>query len=983
MNVECTYGGNQINVVAISPNNITGKIDLVYVDSNNDLKVDTITMEALIATNSTVWESDYKNNFTATMAPTATDDSSIGYEVGSHWVDTVGDVAYICVDNTADTAIWRPTGVPNPLIFKGSIAAAGDFPNEADVTVGWVYFVTADVTDNQVGKTNTGDSFLTGDEIAWNGTAWIPIQSAVIWTDNGSIITTANTSRMVTIPNTLIGNTTPIGSWAGDGVSSAGTANITDVGGAAHGLSLAVGDLVHISASTTASHLGYYRIITAGATTVVLDRVLAATDTDLTVTFYKDVIYIGATDGTNGQRITGYSHQDKPLQIGGDILAATGHSLGGEDVLVGGNLEVNGKLWLDGVYAMSIASDSYIQISGDNWIRVNSTNGFRWLDNKALVFGTNSPSSFLWESNGTNDFLKLALAVNGVNTSGNFVIGGNFVTQDFDHAISVNPQVILHSALNPDTSNNQWGSFSHDQENFVITTGVNVGTGTGATTDENGILLTPRGGSDGILVGGLGHTLLGNTTRIGNWGGDGVSNGTATITDVGGAAHGLSLAAGDLAYIADSTTAADEGMYRIVSDDGTLVVLDRVLTGTQTDLNVTFYKDVILVDNTDGTNGQRIMNYSHQDKPLQIGGDVLAATGHSLGGEDVLIGGKLEINGVTYFDQNLYFAAGGEFHFVGSGSMQFDGTSSQYIVFPTGGGIYSNYSADQRTVSGPTTANHLVFTSAANWAIDHDHANQTDHTIFIHSSLSADTSNNQWGSFAHDQENFVITTGANTGAGSAPTTDENAISFAPRGTEEFKVSTLGKDFGTATEYSTTLTGFNTGSETLSGSITGLPGDDVTVRALRVYINGDAGADHNETFQLSFHKTDQHLMDATMIKRFTFNLTYSEVKTAEWAAGATSGDIDTSAGLVKYTLIRCIGGTPENVRISAITDADTIAFSDTTNAHAVDEGIVNVYEFNEDFTLTDSDGTNEIHVRLENLDTALTSSTAVKIEIDIK
>ena len=138
----------------------------------------------------------------------------------------------------------------------------------------------------------------------------------------------------------LIGNKTAIGTWAGDGVSSIGTANITDVGGAAHGLSLAVGDLVHISAATTASHKGFYRVVSDDGTTVAVDRTLAATDTDLTVTFYKDVIGFFATDGTNGQRITGYSHQDKPLQIGGDTLIATS-GMTSEDVTLAGVLNVD------------------------------------------------------------------------------------------------------------------------------------------------------------------------------------------------------------------------------------------------------------------------------------------------------------------------------------------------------------------------------------------------------------------------------------------------------------------------------------------------------------------------------------------------------------------------------------------------------------------------------------------------------------------
>ncbi len=131
--------------------------------------------------------------------------------------------------------------------------------------------------------------------------------------------------------------------------------------------------------------------------------------------------------------------------------------------------------------------------------------------------------------------------------------------------------------------------------------------------------------------------LSGNGIAIDQWVGDGVSNGTTTITDVGGAAHGLSLAAGDLVHIQDATTSADEGYYRIVSDDGTNVVVDRALAGSDTDLTVTFYQDIIGFFATDGTNGQRITNYSHQDKPLQIGGDTLAAT-TGLTSEDVILG---------------------------------------------------------------------------------------------------------------------------------------------------------------------------------------------------------------------------------------------------------------------------------------------------------------------------------------------------------
>lgn len=125
------------------------------------------------------------------------------------------------------------------------------------------------------------------------------------------------------------------------------------------------------------------------------------------------------------------------------------------------------------------------------------------------------------------------------------------------------------------------------------------------------------------------------------------SNGTTTITKT---THGLTLAAGELVHITGATTAADKGFYRIISSGVSTIVVDRALAGSDTDVALTIYKDVICIFATDGTNGQRIMNYSAQNKPLQIGGDVLAATGHSLTGEDVLIGGDLEVNGNTFFD---------------------------------------------------------------------------------------------------------------------------------------------------------------------------------------------------------------------------------------------------------------------------------------------------------------------------------------------
>lgn len=82
------------------------------------------------------------NNFTATVAPTAADDSGDGYAVGSSWVDITADNAYVCLDATVDGAVWsRTTGavVPeqtpvNAIASQGTITVTSEpFENDGFV----------------------------------------------------------------------------------------------------------------------------------------------------------------------------------------------------------------------------------------------------------------------------------------------------------------------------------------------------------------------------------------------------------------------------------------------------------------------------------------------------------------------------------------------------------------------------------------------------------------------------------------------------------------------------------------------------------------------------------------------------------------------------------------------------------------------------------------------------------------------------------
>ncbi len=53
----------------------------------------------------------------------------------------------------------------------------------------------------------------------------------------------------------------------------------------------------------------------------------------------------------------------------------------------------------------------------------------------------------------------------------------------------------------------------------------------------------------------------------------------------------------------------------------------------------------------------------------------------------------------------------------------------------------------------------LILTDIGNDAKDHDHATQTNPTLFVHSATDPDTSNTQWWSIAHDQTDAVYNLG--------------------------------------------------------------------------------------------------------------------------------------------------------------------------------------------------------------------------------
>ncbi len=179
--------------------------------------------------------------------------------------------------------------------------------------------------------------------------------------------------------------------------------------------------------------------------------------------------------------------------------------------------------------------------------------------------------------------------------------------------------------------------------------------------------------------------------------------------------------------------------------------------------DVTFFEDTNVENDVDGKS-----LYVH--RKAAVGDDSLRMYVDS--------GGDINFDGTT----------GADFVFDCASDIGLDAGGQDIIFMNVGSGILGfqgdRVDDEMRMSLYVATGNMLVVTTNANVSMDHDHAVQTDPTLFINSALSPNTSNNQWGSFTHNQENLVITTGANVGTGTVPTTDDNAIIFAPRGVDQ-------------------------------------------------------------------------------------------------------------------------------------------------------------------------------------------------------
>jgi len=141
--------------------------------------------------------------------------------------------------------------------------------------------------------------------------------------------------------------------------------------------------------------------------------------------------------------------------------------------------------------------------------------------------------------------------------------------------------------------------------------------------------------------------------------------------------------------------------------------------------------------------------------PVRIGD--AATTSHSLASEDdLLVTGRLEVDGRSDFDGNTWFNAGGvnlSTNMDVSNDVAIKNVSNQGGIYP----IRTAQTPDASELVTGSLSNAWHLMEYADGTFDFAFPIQTNPTFVYH---SANQSTTEWGSLAHDQTNFVINTGA-------------------------------------------------------------------------------------------------------------------------------------------------------------------------------------------------------------------------------
>jgi hypothetical protein len=90
----------------------------------------------------------HKSNLASAVAPTANDDNTVGYSVGSLWCDTTADLVYICIDATTGAAVWQQMMTAAQVSKLAGIEASADVTDATNVASAGAFMKAVDDSDD-------------------------------------------------------------------------------------------------------------------------------------------------------------------------------------------------------------------------------------------------------------------------------------------------------------------------------------------------------------------------------------------------------------------------------------------------------------------------------------------------------------------------------------------------------------------------------------------------------------------------------------------------------------------------------------------------------------------------------------------------------------------------------------------------------------------------------------------------------------------
>jgi hypothetical protein len=349
---------------------------------------------------------------------------------------------------------------------------------------------TYDGTGVNITATSANITTLTAANAVFTASNTTGVMAANVINASGTLTAVPSSTAPI-----MFGNTTPVNTSTGATFPTATKTQISKVGAFTNA---AVGDLIIVTGGTGAT-TGQYRLTTKTSNDlVVVDRNIHAAGANITdggFSVFRDIISVGVTDGTNGMLLSNYSHQNKPLQIGGDSFVTARHAVASKDVVVPQDFEVTRNLYGKGITLFSEG-------------------------NKFL-------SLYPYPDDGTHFSVN---PTDGINNNNIILTTYANIAKDHDHdTASATPTFYYQDNTDPDVSNNKHGSITHNGTDLLITTGAATGAGTSPATIENGIKLYPRGSANGIHIKDGGATIDWTPGATGGLA-QKIATGTANIT---------------------------------------------------------------------------------------------------------------------------------------------------------------------------------------------------------------------------------------------------------------------------------------------------------------------------------------------------------------------------------------------------------------------------------------------------------------------